>query len=294
MIDRLLLLYPPGYRAAYGPEIADTYREMTAGAARRDRLREGADLAGHALRVRFGLGSADPLGRLVASAAPFALAAAGVSAGIRLARWYAGIAASPTPWGTALRVMDGAEVLGLVFLLLVSVGAVVGLTGRWTAGRAAVVCGLAGTAVLALTETHPNEYQYQIVVPAAAVLTIAVILASPPDLRPGPSASAVAGAMAGAAWLPAVVVEAGAVGWMSTDYGGWPLLVLAVTGIALALRARSSGLRESGAMAVASPPFLADACLLNWYDPKPFAVLLLVLPAAALLSAAAARARRPR
>ncbi|MCL7379915.1 hypothetical protein [Streptomyces sp. 35G-GA-8] len=294
MIDRLLLLYPRGYRAAYGPEIADTYREMTVGVARWGRLREGADLAAHALRVRFGLGSADPLGRLVASAAPFALAAAGVSGGIRLARWYAGITASPTPWRVQFRIMDAAEVFGLLFLLLVCAGAIVALTGRWAAGVAAAVFGLAGTAVLALSEAHPNEYQYRIVVPVAAVLTIAVILACPPDLRPEPSTSAVAGVMAGAAWLPAIVVERGVVGWMSTDYGGWPLLVLAATGIALALRARSSGLRESGAMAMASPPLLADACLLNWYDPRPFAVLLLVLPAAALLTSVAGRVRRPR
>ncbi|MER5768550.1 hypothetical protein [Streptomyces sp. NPDC001985] len=294
MIDRLLLLYPAGYRAAYGPEIAGTYREMTAGVSRRDRLREGADLAAHALRVRFGLGSADPLGRLVASAAPFALAAAAVSAGIRFVRWYAGITASPTPWRVALRTMDGPELLGLLSLLLVCAGAIVALTGRWAAGSAAAVCGLAGTAVLAVVATHPNEYQYRIVVPVAALLTIAVVLACPPDLRPGPGASAVAGAMAATAWLPAIAVEAGAVGWVSTDYGGWPLLVLAATGIALALRARSSGLRESGAMALASPPLLADACLLNWYSPSPFAALLLVLPAAALLSAVAGRVRGPR
>ncbi|MFJ6656753.1 hypothetical protein ACIQNG_10365 [Streptomyces sp. NPDC091377] len=292
MIDRLLRLYPREYRTAYGPEIAGTYREMTAGMARWGRLREGSDLAAHALRVRFGLRSADPLGRLAASAAPFAVAAAGVSGGIRVTGWYAGVTLSPTPWRLEFQILHTAEILGLLSLLLTCLGAIVALTGRWAAGVSATVCGLAGTAVLALSETHPNEYQYRIIVPVAAVLTIAVLLACPPDLRPGPGMSAVAGAMAGAAWLPAIVVERGVVGWMSTDYGGWPLLVLAATGVALALRARSSGLRESGAMAMASPPLLADACLLNWYDPKPFAVLLLALPVAALLTAVAEKVRR--
>lgn len=294
MIDRLLFLYPSGYRSAYGPEIADTYREMTAGAPRGARLREGVDLAGHAVRVRFGLGSADPPGRFIAPAAPLALAAAAVSAGLELTRWCTGIVVSPTTWGLAFRAMDGAEALGLLFLLMVCVGAIVALTERWTAGVAVAVCGLSGTALLVLSGASPHELQYRIVVPAAALLTIAVVLACPPDLRPGPGDSAVAGMMAGVAWLPAAVLEAGVVGRVSTDYGGWPLLALAATGIVLALRARSSGLREAGVAAAASPPFLADALLLNWYDPRPFAALLLVLPAAVLLASAAERARRSR
>lgn len=90
VIDRLLWLYPSRYRTAYGPEIAGTYRDMTAGASRGARVREGADLAAHALRVRFGLRSADPLGRFLATAAPFALASAAAVSAVRLTRWCEG------------------------------------------------------------------------------------------------------------------------------------------------------------------------------------------------------------
>ncbi|MFI1865268.1 hypothetical protein [Streptomyces jumonjinensis] len=289
MIERLLVLYPSGYRAAYGREIADTYREMTAGLSHGARLREGADLAAHALRVRSGLGSADPLGRFLASAAPFALAAAAVIAGIRLTRWCAGVVASPTPVWLSLRTLDGVGALSLLCSLLVCVGAIVALTGRWAAGTAAAVSGLAGTGVLGLSA----EWLYEGggLVPVTAVLTIAVVLACPPDLRPGEGASAAAGAMGGAAWLPVAAVEAGAVDGVSTEYGAWPLLALTVTGIVLALRARSSGLRETGAMLVASPPLAAHALAGAWYDSEPIAVLVLVLPVVTVL-AMAVRARR--
>ncbi|MEO3977878.1 hypothetical protein [Streptomyces sp. CAU 1734] len=292
MIDRLLLLYPPGYRAAYGEEIADTYREMTAGLARGTRLREGADLAGHALRVRLGLGSADPLGRLVASAAPFALAAAAVNEGVRLTHWSTSLVVSPSPAWISMRALDGPDVLGLLFSLLVCAGAIVALTGRWAAGAAGAVCGIAGTGVLALSSE--SLFGDRLAVPVAALLTVAVILACPPDLRPGAGASAVAGAMAGAAWLPAIAVDAGVVGGVSTHYGAWPLLVLALTGVFLALRARSWGLRELGVMAVASPPFIAHAYALAWHDPRPVAALVLMLPAAAAITAAARAVRRSR
>lgn len=291
MIDRLLLLYPPGYRAAYGPEIADTYREMTAGVRRTARLREGADLAAHALRVRFGLGSADPLGRFLARAAPFALAAAAASEGIRLTARYTSIAAAPISGWSWLRSMDGVDALGLLFSLLVCVGAIVALTGRWTVGAAAVVCGLSGTAVLAVCVGW--LFGDRVVFPLLALLTVAVVLACPPDLRPGTGASAAAGAMAGVAWLPAIAVDAGVVGRVSTDYGAWPLLVLTGTGIVLALRARSSGLREMAVMAVAAPPFVAHAYVFAWHDVRPVAVMVLALPAAAAFTVAIARVRPP-
>jgi hypothetical protein len=53
--DPLVRLYPAAYRAAYGQEIIDVHREMTADMPRPARLRADADLAAHALRVRLGL-----------------------------------------------------------------------------------------------------------------------------------------------------------------------------------------------------------------------------------------------
>jgi hypothetical protein len=70
--------------------------------------------------------------------------------------------------------------------------------------------------------------------------------------------SAVAGGMAAIAWFPVALVQTRAF-IVSTDYGAWPLLTLALTGIALALHARPAGLRELAATAAASPLFLAHA-----------------------------------
>lgn len=72
---------------------------------------------------------------------------------------------------------------------------------------------------------------------------------------------------------------------MTTDYGAWPILVLAFTGAVLALRARSSGLREMGAMAVASPPLVAYSYTTVWGDPWPVLGTLLLLPVVAALTA---------
>lgn len=295
MIDRLLWLYPPRYRAAYGPEIAGTYRDMTAGAPRGAKARECADLAAHALRVRFGLRSADPLGRFLATAAPFALASAAAVSAVLLTRRCAGIVASPTPGWVWLRTLDGVEAFGLLLPLLVCLGAIVALTGRWAAGIALAVCGLVGTAGLAMYA----EWLFgdRVSLPLMALVTVAVLLACPPDLRPGERMSAAAGAVAAGAWLPVVVVDADLVGGVSTEYGVWPLLVLTVAGVVLALRARSSGLWELGAMAVASAPLVAHAYAFAWQDVRPVAVMFLMLPVAAGCTAAvraARRARRPR
>ncbi|MFJ5724281.1 hypothetical protein [Streptomyces sp. NPDC093149] len=57
--------------------------------------------------------------------------------------------------------------------------------------------------------------------------------------------------------VPRAAIDAHAVPWVSTDYGCWPLLVLAATGAALTWRSGSRGVREWGAMILASPPLLA-------------------------------------
>lgn len=147
MTDPLLRLYPAAYRAAYGQEIVDVHREMTADMPRVARLRADADLAAHAVRVRLGLDSASPAGRFFALAAPFALAAGAVDSGLHLTRWYAGLVRSPAPVWIQLSTMDGARTLYLLLSLLVCLGAVIALAGRWLPGAGMAVFGLVGTAV---------------------------------------------------------------------------------------------------------------------------------------------------
>jgi hypothetical protein len=284
--DPLVRLYPAAYRAAYGQEIIDVHREMTADMPCPARLRAGADLAAHALRVRLGLDSASPAGRFFALAAPFALAAGAVASGLHLTRWYAGLVLSPAPIWVQLSATDGAWSLYMLLSLLVCVGAVIALTGRWGPGVGVAVQGAAGAHV----------YDGAIA-PVVALLTVAVVLACPPDRRGDRRLSAAAGAMAAAGWFPVVVVNTGAYTGafgVTTDYGAWPMLVLAFTGAVLALRARSSGLREMGAMAVASPPLVAYSYATAWGDLWPGLGTLLLLSVMAALTAFFQTVRRRR
>ncbi|MEU5717292.1 hypothetical protein AB0G71_16165 [Streptomyces sp. NPDC020403] len=295
MSDPLVRLYPAAYRAAYGQEIIDVHREMTADMARPARLRANADLAAHALRVRLGLDSASPAGRFFALAAPFALAAGAVEGALHLTRWYAGLVLSPAPVWVQLSTVDGAWGLYMLLSLLVCVGAVIALTGRWGPGVGVAVCGLLGTAVQ--WAAGARVYGEGAIAPVAVLLTVAVVLACPPDRRGDRQLSATAGAMAAAAWFPVVVVNAGtytgAFG-VTTDYGAWPMLVLAFTGAVLALRARSSGLRETGAMAAASPSLVAYSYATAWGDPWPVLGILLLLPVVAAFTSFFQAVRRRR
>lgn len=103
--------------------------------------------------------------------------------------------------------------------------------------------------------------------------------------------------MAAAGWFPVVLVNTGtytgAFG-VTADYGAWPMLVLAFTGAVLALRARSSGLRELGAMAMASPPLVAYSYATVWGDARPVVGTLLLLSVVAALTAFFQAVRRRR
>ncbi|MCI3934815.1 hypothetical protein [Streptomyces sp. AN091965] len=289
MIDRVLRLYPADYRSAYGQEIVDVHREMTADMPRAARMRADADLAAHALRVRLRLDSASRGGRFLAVAAPFALAAAAVDNGLVLTRWYAGLVISPAPAWIQLSHTDPADALHLLFSLAVCVGAIVALAGRWALGVAAAVCGLLGTAVQGVVDAPLVQGGWT--TSATALLTVAVVLACPVDRRPGKGLSAAAAAVAGVGWFPVVVADTGAFG-VSTDYGVWPVLVLAVAGAALALRRQASGAREIGAVAVASAPLAVAALIGAGPDLWLVVGVLLVLPLTAALGTCAIAARR--
>ncbi|MFE4451224.1 hypothetical protein [Streptomyces sp. NPDC056796] len=286
MTDPLVRLYPAAYRAAHGQEIADVHREMTADMPRAARLRADADLVAHALRVRLGLDSASPAGRFFALAAPFALAAAAVDGGLRLSRWYAGLVLSPAPAWTQLSATDGAPALYLLLSLLVCVGVIIALTGRWALGVGVTLCGLLGEA--ARWALAGPEYGEGVGTLAATLLTAAAVLACPPDRRGDKRLSSAAGAVVAVGWFPVAAVNAGtytgAFG-VTTDYGAWPMLVLSVTGAVLALRARSSGLRELAAMAVASPLLVAYAYTAVWADFGHVLGVFLLLPLMAALTA---------
>ncbi|MER7674850.1 hypothetical protein ABTY61_41210 [Kitasatospora sp. NPDC096128] len=293
MIEHLLRLYPAAYRRAHGEEIAEAHRELTAGEPLRVRVRDAAELAAHALRLRAGLGPAAPVARLLGAAYPLVLAASATACGLHLLRWYTALVTSPTPWGLQLRSdLSGAWGALLASSLLVFAGAAGALAGRWRAG---VPCTVAGLLVFAAAAVASGPaFGDPVATPAAAVLAAAVLLGCPPDRRGEAVAAgraATAGGVIALVLVPRAAVDAHLVPGVSTDYGCWPLLVLAAAGVVTAWRGRSPGGRGPAATApaatvlaataLAAPPLLAQACATAWGDPTALACLAAVLVAGA-------------
>ncbi len=246
-------LYPASYLAA--DEILDVHRSIRADLSWGARIRADADLLAHAMRVRLGLDSASAGGRFFELAAPFALAVTAAYGGILLMRWYAGIVISPGSTWSHVATTDLRDGLHVVFLLLMCGGGIVALLKYWRLGVALSSVGLLAFAADWLVARGLYDTPLQAV---AAILTALVILGCPPDRRPERKRAIAAGAMAAIAWFPsALILTRGFV--VSTDYGAWPLLALALT--ALACYARPPDLRALAAVAAASPHFLVHAAI---------------------------------
>ncbi|MEU2628497.1 hypothetical protein [Kitasatospora sp. NPDC007106] len=196
-------LYPAAYRAERGPELAAVYADTTAGAGRLAAARELAGIAGYGLRLRTGLTSAAPGGRLPAAAAPLLLAA---GAGTAVPDFL--MLVLENRWGAPVPGDDR------WLFLLVAVGqlaaAAAGLAGRWAAARLLVlpvVLGVAGLAYLrighVMSPTYPRFDVATVVWLGATLLPpliwSALLLAAPPDLLPRPSVRRMLGAAALAA-----------------------------------------------------------------------------------------------
>ncbi|MFD7639361.1 hypothetical protein ACFV4P_01785 [Kitasatospora sp. NPDC059795] len=137
---RLLMnLYPARYRAAHGEDIATVFTETTEGMGSRAMLRERLDLATHALRLRLRIGPTDPAGRVLAGAAPVALAL-----GVGRCMFYL----LPYLHEAANRVRHPYPGLGFVYALVSAVmlladqlpwllALVFAVAGRWRLARAA-------------------------------------------------------------------------------------------------------------------------------------------------------------
>ncbi|MFF2953468.1 hypothetical protein ACFVVU_19220 [Kitasatospora sp. NPDC057965] len=296
MIEYVLRLYPAAYRDAHGGEIAATFREMTAGEPLGSRIREGAGLAAHALRTRLGPGPATPAARVLGLAYPSALAASAAACGLHLLGWYVSIAVSPGPFGARLRAdLSGMWGVLLVASLAVFAGAAAALAGWWRVGLPCAVAGLLAFAAGAVVSGP--AFGDPVFTPAALVLAAVVLLACPPDRRPERGATGPAGAAGAVIALviaPRAVLDTHLVPWVSTDYGCWPLLVLATAGVVLTWSHGSGGGRESAAMALACPPLLADACRTARGDTSAVACLAAVLLATAVITPLAGRLGRAR
>ncbi|MFZ3497681.1 hypothetical protein ACODT5_31410 [Streptomyces sp. 5.8] len=282
-MSALLKLYPAAYRREFGDEIAYAYQEATSGAGVPARVREGADVAGHALRMRLGLGSAGRPGRLLAALAPFALVAIGAAA---------------SSWAGLTRnvfFVVGPDEIGPGFVgtvaayLVMLIGVFLALAGRWSAGSWTVLAG--AVAVLAAIAVRMGIGTSALFTgPVLALALVAV--ACPPDLRPAPRIRTRAGVLAVMAWT---LVLTSAVMLVPLVYPVTQLrfAVPLAAGLLLAGRQAFARLRTAPAVLLAGLPFLYFGAAPGTVPPLALAgLLVLLLVAAAVVSVRSRRSAR--
>ncbi|MEV7419613.1 hypothetical protein [Streptomyces sp. NPDC089919] len=278
----LLRLYPAGHRREFGDEIAGAFQEATGGARPGERLREAADVAGHALRLRFGLGSAGPAGRWPAALAPFAAVGAGANA---------------LCWATlALRSQDpaGGGGYGLLAVAValhcaVLLGAAVALAGRWAAGAWTVFAGVVAGAGTDLVRQGQGGAGFTAFLWALPLLAAVTAVACPPDLRPQPRVRTTAGVVAVAGWT-AVLAAALTVCPLPYPLTALRFAVPVVAGLLLAGSGALGGVRTAPAVLGTGTAFLVLGTLNHGLAVPALPPLLGLLAAGAV--AVAVRRRR--
>ncbi|MCC9308402.1 hypothetical protein LN042_15110 [Kitasatospora sp. RB6PN24] len=183
-----LRIYPAGYRAERGEEIATVHADVTAGAGRLATARETAGVAAYGLRVRTGLTASGTAGRLLATTAPPAAAMAlGQQLPVlwQLPHYWRQTAADSSPdWHP---VLIASAFPGALWLLVVAAA----LLRTWTAAR--ILAALAGVAAivrcLVFTQTLQTfvpgaapDYVALIQTAGAGVLWSLLVFAAPGDL----------------------------------------------------------------------------------------------------------------
>ncbi|MCM1966190.1 hypothetical protein ABT024_01640 [Streptomyces sp. NPDC002812] len=278
----LLRLYPTAYRREFGDEIAYAYREATRGAGVPARVREGADVAGHALRMRLGLGSAGRPGRLLAALAPFALVAVGASAAawvglMRYALFHGGLNLAP------------ALVALVAGYLVMLVGVFLALAGRWSAGSWTVLVGVVVEIAALAVRMGIGVIGISVLFLGLTVVLALVAVACPADLRPAPRIRTRAGVAAVMAWT---LVLVGAVLMVPLSYPFTQLrfVVPVAAGLLLAGRPAFARLRTAPAVLLAGLPFLYFGAAPGTLSPLALAVLLVLL----LVTAVVVSVRRRR
>ncbi|MCP3756081.1 hypothetical protein [Streptomyces sp. TBY4] len=283
----LLRLYPTAYRREFGDEIAYAYREATRGAGVPARVREGADVAGHALRMRLGLGSAGRPGRLLAALAPFALVAVGASAAawvglMRYALRHALFDGAPNQVGPTLVAL----VAGYVVML---VGVFLALAGRWSAGSWTVLGGVVVEIAALAVRMGSSGIGMSVLFLGLTVVLALVAVACPPDLRPVPRIRTRAGAAAVMAWT-LVLVGALLMVPLSYPFTQLRFVVPVAAGLLLAGRPAFARLRTAPAVLLAGLPFLYFGAAPGTLSLLALAVLLVLL----LVTAVVVSVRRRR
>ncbi|MFE9118700.1 hypothetical protein [Streptomyces sp. NPDC007172] len=281
----LLRLYPAGFRRAFGDEIAESYREATVGAGSRVRIREAADIVAHALRLRLGIGSAHSAGRLLATAAPFSLAATAAYAAFNLVGsagdWYVmRIAGTAGDAGSLTTLMNAGYLLTLI-------GAVVALAGRHVPGVLAATVGAVGSSASFLYPIWrtPPDLRWELVgFLLTPVLIAALPLACPPDLRPARRVRGAMGVIVLAVWAvllvaALVVIDPLGIGLLTP----WRFGVPVVAALALAGRRAFAGVRTTGQLAFSALPFIVTMYFSGWVRTEEIFTVIGALAATAVV-----------
>ena len=126
-----LRLLPAGYRAEHGSELTSIALQAAEAGGRLGVWREAADITAHALRLRAGLGPDKAVARIVAMAAPLAVAIAAGSCADTLADF----ARQPSQLLSGRADLQVLFAVQLVMYLLWPAALVAVWLGRWTAAR---------------------------------------------------------------------------------------------------------------------------------------------------------------
>lgn len=283
----LLRLYPAGFRHAFGEEIADSYREATEGMGRHARLREAADVVAHALRLRLGIGSAHPGGRLLAAVAPFGLAATGAYAAFDLiggtADWY--VMGAPGHGGPLVTPMNACYLLSLL-------GALVALAGWYRSGVLCSIAGAAGSSVAFLQPIWglPFDLRWQLVGYLVTPVAVAVLpLLCPPDLRPLRRVRSTAGVFALVMWAVLLVAAVTVIDPLGIGLLlPWRLGIPVAAALLLAGRRAFARIRTTTQLIGAAVPFIVILYFSGWAVSKE----ILAAVGAVTVTAVAMRLRR--
>lgn len=289
-----LRCHPAAYRAEHGAELAAIHAQATREAGRLDRLREALDVAGLGLRQRTGLGSDRAAGRVLAQAAPPAVALAAGSSVANLMWLVAPGVRTVQPTAAPNVLLLAAQVL--VPLLWLAVLAAV-WTGRWSAGRTltvpATLLWLAEVPLFLLVRPGGHGTATGTVLNLAVpLLTAAVVLAAPRDLLGASRQQRTA--VTGVAALALALRGLQLLG-VSHPLPGGPrgVQTLWAAALAVALLRSGRGRPAAAGLAVAVVPLALQATVLLLDPLSPagaVAVLLVLLGAAGALL----RVRRPR
>ncbi|MEU9133795.1 hypothetical protein AB0D08_37875, partial [Kitasatospora sp. NPDC048540] len=161
----------------HGEDIAATFAEATEGLSGRAVLRERLDLASHALRLRLRISSAHPAGRMLAAAAPVALA---LAAGERISGLPGLVQFAAYSSGTRPGMLAVQAVMAVVMFVPWIVALLCATAGRWRPARAVAAFAALidlGIALLILGRYGPATGELLRTGALAALLLLA-----PPDL----------------------------------------------------------------------------------------------------------------